>query len=69
MNSPKRLISYKETCRRSNQCRTSIWKKVRDGTFPKPVKIGERQLAFVEDEVDDWIAALISERDGGQADA
>ena len=31
------LISIKETCRRTTWSRTTLWQKVRDGHFPKPV--------------------------------
>ena len=33
-----------------------------DPSFPKSVKIGERAVAWVEDEVRDWIDARIAER-------
>jgi prophage regulatory protein len=31
--------------------------------FPKPVRIGERAVAWVEGEVDAWIARRLAERD------
>jgi prophage regulatory protein len=31
--------------------------------FPRPVNIGEHAVAWVEEEVDDWIAARIAARD------
>jgi prophage regulatory protein len=33
------------------------------GHFPRPVKIGVAAVAWVEDEVDEWIASRISERE------
>jgi prophage regulatory protein len=30
--------------------------------FPKPVKIGERSVAWVESEITEWIDARIAER-------
>ena len=38
------------------------WRDVRAGKFPKPVKVGCRNL-WVEDEIDNWIAERIAERD------
>lgn len=32
--------------------------------FPKPVKLGERAVAWIEREVDEWIAARIAESRG-----
>jgi prophage regulatory protein len=34
-----------------------------DANFPKPVKIGERAVAWVEDEIREWIDARIAERE------
>jgi prophage regulatory protein len=34
----------------------------RDG-FPRPIKIGSRSVAWIEEEVDAWIEARIAKRD------
>lgn len=34
-----------------------------DPTFPKPVSLGVRAIAFVESEIDAWIVAQIAKRD------
>jgi prophage regulatory protein len=31
--------------------------------FPRPVKIGLRSVAWIEDEVDDWIRSRVAARD------
>lgn len=35
----------------------TLWRKVKAGTFPKPVKLSERVTAFNVGEVRAWIAA------------
>lgn len=35
-----------------------------DPTFPRPIKIGAAAVAWLESEIDDWIAAKIQSRDG-----
>ena len=35
----------------------TIWRKVKDGTFPKPVKLGERITAWHMDDIEAWLAA------------
>jgi prophage regulatory protein len=45
--------------------RVQIWRKVKAGDFPAPVKIGHRN-AWVESEVDQWIVARIRERDSAR---
>lgn len=49
--------------------RSTIYNYIADKTFPKPVKLGKRSVAWVESEVQDWILARIEERDGAQVPA
>lgn len=34
-----------------------------DASFPRPVKLGQHAIGFVEAEVDRWIQSLIAKRD------
>ncbi len=34
-----------------------------DPTFPRPIKIGAAAVAWLESEIDDWIAAKMKSRD------
>jgi prophage regulatory protein len=34
-----------------------------DPSFPKPCKIGERAVAWVEEEIEAWVSARIQERE------
>lgn len=36
---------------------TRLYQLIGDGTFPAPIKLGARAIAFVESEVDAWIEA------------
>lgn len=45
---------------------THIWRLVRAGQFPKPVKIGNRNH-WVEAEIDKYIADKLTQRDGAAA--
>jgi predicted DNA-binding transcriptional regulator AlpA len=35
----------------------TIWRKVKDGSFPKPVKLGERITAWHLDDIEAWLTA------------
>jgi prophage regulatory protein len=35
--------------------RASIWRKVKDGTFPKPVKLGDRITAWDMKDIEAWL--------------
>jgi prophage regulatory protein len=38
--------------------RSSIYLRMTQGTFPKPVSLGARAVGWRQSEVDDWLAAL-----------
>lgn len=68
-----RLLRISEVMAIVGKGRSSIYKGVSDGTFPKPVKVTPRTSAWVESEVQEWIDNRIAERDaalcGEQPDA
>jgi prophage regulatory protein len=36
---------------------TRIYELMGDGTFPKPIRLGERAVAWLESEIDAWVMA------------
>jgi prophage regulatory protein len=40
-----------------------IRKLIDRGEFPGPINLGEQSVAFVEPEIDEWLACRIRERD------
>ena len=73
-NKPKnKLIRFPEVMSRTGYGRTSIYRKMEDGSFPKSVKLGgppkdpsifdSRAVAWIEDEVDQWVEDRIEDRD------
>ena len=42
--------------------KTAIYAAIKNGTFPAPAKIGERRSAWLESEVDQWLADRFGER-------
>jgi prophage regulatory protein len=47
--------------------KSQIYEGIENGTFPKPVPVSERAVAWLEDELDAWIEARIAVRDSGTA--
>ena len=41
--------------------RSSVYLEIQKGTFPPPISIGERSVAWVEAEIDLWVEDKISE--------
>jgi predicted DNA-binding transcriptional regulator AlpA len=54
---PRRLEREAEVCRRTGRHRSSIWRDVRSGLMPLPVRIGLRSVAWYSDEIDEWISS------------
>lgn len=63
-----RLIKLKEVIHRTALPRSTLYKYIAEGRFPKPVSLGERNVAWVESEVEEWILERIEMRDDGVTD-
>ncbi len=59
MNSSLRLIRLNEVMDKTGLCKSSVYSKIKDGTFPPPVAIGARSVAWPSYEVDIVINTLI----------
>lgn len=46
--------------------RSTIYKKIKDGTFPPPIALGERASAWLESEINDWIQSRIKHSRAGK---
>ena len=57
------LISKRIAAARTTLHPASVMRLVRQGKFPQPVPLGPARIAFVEAEVERWIADRIEERD------
>jgi len=58
-----RIIRLKDVIDSTGLARSTIYKYIAEGTFPKPVSLSIRCIGFVENEVQGWILARIAERD------
>ena len=57
------LMRLKEVMAATGLGRSTLYKYIAAGQFPEPVALGGRSVAWVADEVDEWILARIAERD------
>jgi prophage regulatory protein len=51
----ERLLQQKDVTQVTSCSRTTIYRGVRAGTFPAPVRITERRVAWRETDVQAWI--------------
>lgn len=59
-----RMLRRKEVEQITGRSRSAIYEGMAAGTFPKPVKIGARAVAWPESVIREWIAERMG---GGQA--
>ena len=52
-----RLIAPPVVSHRTSLSRTTLWRLVRQGEFPKPVRVSAGRIAWLESAVDAWIAS------------
>ncbi|TGS69006.1 AlpA family transcriptional regulator [Mesorhizobium sp. M3A.F.Ca.ET.201.01.1.1] len=57
-----RFISMDEVVDRVSFSRTHIYRKIADGTFPRPVPLGPQKVAFLEHEIDQWMEERVDAR-------
>ena len=56
------LISIKEAAQKTSLSRSAINVKRSQGDFPEAVELSENRIAFVETEIDEWIADRVAAR-------
>ncbi|MFP1780583.1 helix-turn-helix transcriptional regulator [Lonsdalea quercina] len=56
------LIRLSGVMKKTGFRKSWIYLLMKQGEFPQTVKIGARSVAWVESEVNDWIAARINQR-------
>lgn len=59
------LIRKPRVLRRVGFGNSELYRRIEAGTFPKPVRIGARAVAWNSVEVEKWIADRLAERDAG----
>ena len=57
-----RLMRLPATEEKVGLKKTEIYKQIDEGTFPAPIRVGVRQVAWLESELDEWIEAKVAAR-------
>ncbi|MCU0670974.1 MAG: AlpA family transcriptional regulator [Myxococcota bacterium] len=61
-NPPRRLLRLPEVIERTGLSRTSIYRAMQAGEFPRAVPLYRRGVAWPESEVEGWIASRLTAR-------
>lgn len=54
-DSPERILRIKNVMERTGLSRSTLYRKIENGTFPKQVKISERCAGWRESSVKSWL--------------
>jgi prophage regulatory protein len=57
------ILKIEEVVKKCHMSRATIYKKAKEGTFPKQIKLSERSSGWLESEINDWIQNRIAERE------
>lgn len=58
-----KLMKLKAVMECTGLARSTVYKFIAEGRFPKPVKLGVRMVAWVESEIQQWIQDKIEHRE------
>lgn len=58
-----RLIKLQDVIQKTTLSRSRIYAQMGEGKFPKPIKTGDRSVAWREADVDQWIDSLVAQSD------
>ena len=59
----KKIIRFDEVMAKTGLKHSAIYTRMSHGTFPKPVPLGPKARGWLLEEVDEWIANRVAERD------
>ena len=61
-HSPTTILRLPQVQRKVPLSRSSIYLRVSNGSFPRPVSLGGRSVGWIESEIDDWLRQRIEKR-------
>ena len=62
----RKILRLPQVIEAVGETRSTIYKRISDGEFPKPVKLGPKSVGWVEEEIAAYNEARIAARDSGQ---
>jgi len=56
---PKKILRLPIVLDRTGLSRSTVYQRVSEGKFPRPVSLGARAVGWIETEVEEWISRQI----------
>ena len=63
------MLRPPEVMARTGLSRTTIWRRVRAGTFPAPSELGQNSIGWPERAISSWLASRPRRTYGAEAEA
>ena len=51
----RKILKIRDVVLVTGMCKTLVYRKMKEGDFPKPVRLSERSVGWREEDVDEWI--------------
>lgn len=58
-----RILRLKDVMNATGLARSTVYKFIAEGSFPKSIPLGGKSVGWLESEVQDWISAKVQARD------
>jgi prophage regulatory protein len=55
------ILRRKRVEARTGLARSTIYERVRAGTFPAPISLGAKAVGWIESEIDDWLTNQVQQ--------
>ncbi len=60
------ILRRKQVEDRTGLSRSTIYLRIQQGTFPRPINLGARAVGWVESEIEAWLVSCLENRDSGR---
>ena len=60
------ILRRKQVEEKTGLSRSTIYQRIQESTFPRPINLGARAVGWLENEIEAWLTACIENRDSGQ---
>ena len=60
------ILRLKKVKDRTGLSRSTIYLRIQEGTFPRPINLGARAVGWIEHEIEAWLTSCLENRDNVQ---
>ena len=61
-----KILRLKKVKDRTGLSRSTIYLRIQEGKFPKPINLGARAVGWLENEIEAWLMSCLENRDNVQ---